>query len=173
MSVSRFWKKLKEMTSLENRSVGALVKLSHCASCGEIIERGRHSISFNFKNEIVTLCYKYPKCEDLYDSMNKENKEFELREAQQQNKCIYFRAWIGSCKKDGFPYCKEHSEARCCSCGKQAVGGCSHSLSFVCGADLCETCDHDSAGIHRTKRDTRALKRFSRTTRFYSHGPLQ
>jgi len=61
------------------------------------------------------------------------------------DKCKFNQAWIGECGKptvDGSEYCKEHKDEKCCSCGSQATRSCSETGQFVCGAPLCDDCDH-------------------------------
>lgn len=57
--------------------------------------------------------------------------------------CKFVEAWIGQCKKEPEnDFCIEHSVIICVSCGKQATHTCDETSSFVCGAPLCEDCEH-------------------------------
>ena len=61
------------------------------------------------------------------------------------NKCKYTLAWIGQCENDaidGSMYCKEHSGIMCVSCGKPATRQCEETSGLVCGAPLCNDCEH-------------------------------
>ena len=62
-----------------------------------------------------------------------------------ENKCTYNLAWIGNCKKEtteGNKCCDEHKDKKCCSCGEPATHECSETMGLVCGADLCDNCEH-------------------------------
>ena len=58
--------------------------------------------------------------------------------------CKFLIAWIGLCKKpasvNGF--CEEHSKEKCSSCGEQATHSCYETMGLVCGAPLCDNCEH-------------------------------
>lgn len=58
--------------------------------------------------------------------------------------CKFDKAWIGKCKTetDGGEYCDEHKEIKCCSCGEKATHECSETMGLVCGAPLCNNCEH-------------------------------
>lgn len=56
--------------------------------------------------------------------------------------CKFSEAWIGKCKNEGEPYCEKHANEKCISCGKQATGSCDSTGQFVCGAPLCDNCEH-------------------------------
>ena len=58
--------------------------------------------------------------------------------------CIFDKAWRGKCGKsaDDSGYCPEHKGGKCCSCGVQATHTCSETGQFVCGAPLCDECEH-------------------------------
>lgn len=61
------------------------------------------------------------------------------------NKCKFNRAWIGLCNKptkENNDYCEEHSNLICVSCGKPATHECAETMGFVCGAPLCDDCEH-------------------------------
>lgn len=60
------------------------------------------------------------------------------------NKCKSVAAWIGKCNKeaDGSGYCKEHTDMKCTSCGKQATRTCDETFQLVCGYPLCDSCGH-------------------------------
>ena len=57
--------------------------------------------------------------------------------------CSFDRAWIGRCGNDAENgLCEEHKGVKCCSCGKQATRECSETMQLVCGAPLCDDCEH-------------------------------
>lgn len=63
---------------------------------------------------------------------------------QLQAKCKFYKAWTGQCGEkclDG-DYCERHSITKCCSCGNQATHECSETFMLVCGAPLCDNCEH-------------------------------
>lgn len=57
--------------------------------------------------------------------------------------CIWDRAWVGTCGQPSVKNgcCEEH-QAVCCSCGAPATHECSETGQFVCGASLCDDCEH-------------------------------
>ena len=59
-------------------------------------------------------------------------------------KCKFDKAWIGKCKNDADEsgYCEEHKDIMCCSCGAKATHECSETMGLVCGAPLCDDCEH-------------------------------
>jgi len=58
--------------------------------------------------------------------------------------CKYHLAWIGRCKNLAIEniMCEEHKNEKCISCGKPATRQCSETGQFVCGAPLCDDCEH-------------------------------
>jgi hypothetical protein len=59
--------------------------------------------------------------------------------------CKFTVAWVGQCKEEaveGQDYCQEHLKARC-SCGAQATHTCDATMGLVCGANLCNDCEHE------------------------------
>jgi len=54
-------------------------------------------------------------------------------------KCKFVKAWIGEC---GVEDCKEHADIKCCVCGATATHTCDATGGFVCGAPLCDGCEH-------------------------------
>lgn len=60
------------------------------------------------------------------------------------NQCIFNEAWIGRCKNEEGEngYCKEHKDLYCESCGEKATHSCSETMGLVCGAPLCDNCEH-------------------------------
>lgn len=65
-----------------------------------------------------------------------------------ENCCKFQKAWIGQCDKPIFKdgMCEEHSKEVCISCGKPATHTCNETGQFVCGAPLCDNCEHTIAG---------------------------
>jgi hypothetical protein len=59
-------------------------------------------------------------------------------------KCKFDKAWIGKCNEeaDESGFCEEHRVVKCCSCGAQATRDCPETSQFVCGAPLCDDCEH-------------------------------
>lgn len=57
--------------------------------------------------------------------------------------CIWQKAWIGRCNNPATENgrCVEHQIA-CCSCGSPATHDCPETGQFVCGAPLCDDCEH-------------------------------
>ena len=53
--------------------------------------------------------------------------------------CNFNQAWIGKCKKTD---CSEHKDLKCCSCGEKATKSCDETMGLVCGAKLCDNCEH-------------------------------
>ena len=64
-----------------------------------------------------------------------------------KNNCHFEMAWIGRCKepavKNGM--CEKHSKEKCASCGAPATHDCYETGQFVCGAPLCDNCEHTNA----------------------------
>lgn len=58
-------------------------------------------------------------------------------------KCGFEEAWVGPCDADS--PCKEHQDLKCASCGSQATRSCDETGQFVCGAPLCDDCEHTTA----------------------------
>ena len=58
--------------------------------------------------------------------------------------CNFVKSWVGSCKNeaDDSGFCSEHKELKCCSCGEKATHDCEETGQFVCGALLCNNCEH-------------------------------
>ena len=54
-------------------------------------------------------------------------------------KCEYQIAWSGPCGKEN---CAEHALKKCISCGEKATRDCDETGQFICGAPLCENCEH-------------------------------
>ncbi len=73
--------------------------------------------------------------------------------------CQFDKAWQGKCKKPSTNgWCSEHEGLKCVSCGKKAVKECDNAGSFVCGANLCATCQHSpTSSGHVTKAVADAL----------------
>lgn len=59
--------------------------------------------------------------------------------------CKFDIAWVGKCKEEGEPFCAKHVEKVCSSCGAQATRECGETGQFVCGAPLCDDCEHTLA----------------------------
>lgn len=62
--------------------------------------------------------------------------------------CKFIKAWSGRCLCETVAdseYCNEHSDLKCCSCGDRATRQCDETGQFVCGAPLCDNCEHTIA----------------------------
>lgn len=58
-------------------------------------------------------------------------------------KCSFKLAWKGECgASTSSKYCKEHNSVMCSSCGKKATRECEETMGLVCGAPLCDDCEH-------------------------------
>lgn len=58
--------------------------------------------------------------------------------------CGFNEAWIGACNVNVAiegTRCEKHTQS-CASCGAPATRSCSETGQFVCGAPLCDDCDH-------------------------------
>ena len=74
------------------------------------------------------------------------------------DRCRFDNAWIGPCggsTVEDSEYCKIHLGLMCIGCRtKQATRECSETMQFVCGAPLCDDCEHKFDGRimqHRPK----------------------
>lgn len=59
--------------------------------------------------------------------------------------CEFIKDWAGKCGNDvpeGNRFCEEHQGLECRGCGDQAVETCAETMGLVCGAPLCEDCEH-------------------------------
>jgi hypothetical protein len=59
--------------------------------------------------------------------------------------CRFLLAWQGPCgaKSVENGMCESHLRMTCCVCSaKQAVRQCDYQHGLICGAPLCETCEH-------------------------------
>lgn len=59
--------------------------------------------------------------------------------------CNFMDGWAGQCKNENVPgenYCSKHFNLKCCVCDKQATHSCAETMGFVCGAPLCDDCEH-------------------------------
>jgi len=63
--------------------------------------------------------------------------------------CGYLIAWVGPCKSqpsdDSSCRCDKHKDKVCASCGAPATQECDTTGQFVCGAPLCNDCEHTIA----------------------------
>lgn len=58
--------------------------------------------------------------------------------------CGFKLAWREPCQKTATDSgrCEEHTGLICCSCGAPATGECNETMELVCGAILCDNCEH-------------------------------
>jgi hypothetical protein len=54
--------------------------------------------------------------------------------------CGFLEAWVGRCRNP--QPCEKHANQICESCGARATHNCSQTGQFVCGAPLCDECEH-------------------------------
>ncbi len=68
----------------------------------------------------------------------------DVLEKIEAKQCKFILAWAGRCKKESNEsgYCAEHEKEICCSCGKKATRQCAETMGLVCGAPLCDECEH-------------------------------
>jgi hypothetical protein len=61
-----------------------------------------------------------------------------------EEKCNFDIAWVGRCKEPSTENgcCEKHAKLKCCSCGEQATRDCDETMGLVCGAPLCDKCEH-------------------------------
>ena len=58
--------------------------------------------------------------------------------------CGFSAAYAGQCKSTKVldnGQCENHQD-KCCMCGELATQSCSHAGQFVCGAPICDSCNH-------------------------------
>jgi hypothetical protein len=60
------------------------------------------------------------------------------------SKCNFNKAWVGPCGNElgANEFCEEHHEVKCASCKGKATRECSETMGLVCGAPLCNDCEH-------------------------------
>jgi hypothetical protein len=84
---------------------------------------------------------------ELYKKWCKEDPRKKSINMKENEGCKFQNAWMGQCGKpiheNGM--CEEHSKLKCVSCGAQATHACSATGQFVCGAPLCDDCEHTTA----------------------------
>jgi hypothetical protein len=56
------------------------------------------------------------------------------------DQCDFNEAWIGPCKNSN--PCDKHDKLVCASCGEKATKSCDATSGLVCGAPLCDACEH-------------------------------
>lgn len=58
--------------------------------------------------------------------------------------CKFNEAWVGQCKNEATEngYCAKHKDLYCSSCGEKATHSCPETMGLVCGAPLCDECEH-------------------------------
>jgi hypothetical protein len=105
-----------------------------CTNCGE-------ESKYVSSHEGHVFCDK-PECEIEYRRYLKKIKEEEFEHLRQDNQCRFEKVYRGYCKEPGYPFCEEHKHTRCITCGEQATTECDKSHQLVCGAPLCDTCEH-------------------------------
>lgn len=79
-----------------------------------------------------------------------------MRAGDKMEQCKYVLAWIGECGKEANHegFCEEHSKQVCRGCGEKATKECPATLQLVCGAPICDKCEHDySSHSHARKTE--------------------
>ena len=58
--------------------------------------------------------------------------------------CCFDNGWAGKCKNEAIEngFCEEHKDVKCCSCVEKATRLCDETGFLVCGAPLCDNCEH-------------------------------
>jgi hypothetical protein len=76
--------------------------------------------------------------------MSTENSNTEQPCTLHSVTCRFDKAWVGKCGKeaDESGFCEEHKGIKCVSCGAQATRECPETIGLVCGAPLCDDCEH-------------------------------
>ncbi len=84
--------------------------------------------------------------------------------------CNFSEAWIGKCEE--FKPCSKHADLKCSSCGEPATRSCDATSQFVCGAPLCEKCEHvlDPNGT-TSRAGTHCLKSAQKFKPWYAQSP--
>lgn len=62
----------------------------------------------------------------------------------ESDKCNWQIAWYGRCNSKVITkgFCKKHINLKCCVCGQDATNECEYAGSLICGAPLCDKCEH-------------------------------
>jgi hypothetical protein len=113
-----------------------------CIVCGKFI--GDKEIS---NNEIETEFI--PDTEFTIEEINYTHKKCKMKKENEPVQfCNFNIAWVGKCKKPAVKNgrCEEHADLVCASCGAPATHSCEETGQFVCGASLCDDCEHTIAG---------------------------
>lgn len=106
-----------------------------CKFCGRQATGG---ISYTAPGNIPAFtCWE---CKEYYILDCKTRKNEELQKLELLNVCSFDLAWIGKCKKPGYPFCNKHKKEVCRVCGRQATHQCSVADGLVCGIPLCDEC---------------------------------
>lgn len=104
-----------------------------------------------YRGIIKRVRYKLPGT----NTENKAARDKGIKEAKRiidevlNIRCHFSRAYIGQCTETvvaGKKYCKAHAAVVCAGCGKQASHDCPETFQFMCGAPLCDTCQHLGPG---------------------------
>lgn len=79
--------------------------------------------------------------------------------------CNFELAWTNPCQNE--KPCADHADAKCCVCEKDAIRECSETFGVICGALLCDSCEHlltsegvNSIGGHCRKNEQKYLPWF-------------
>jgi len=76
--------------------------------------------------------------------------------------CGFDMGWGGTCEAAvdfGSDRCAKHGDRVCSSCGAPATRQCTETMGLVCGADLCDECEHETAEDGTNGRSNRHCKK--------------
>jgi hypothetical protein len=108
--------------------------MSECKNCGQEKDVGVYGTEGFY-------CYEEA-CWQRFIELSQERTRQQIQDLISQGLCYFDKAWIGRCKKPGAPFCDEHSNLKCVSCGAQATHECPETGGLVCGFPLCDGCEH-------------------------------
>jgi len=128
---------------LDNQIKNLVVNLINLCSIDFELQECDEELAFKLIKEFwIKTKYSF---EDIWNAKKPIEPPSDQRTVQQEDgKCIFIKAFIGKCNEHAVhgEYCKEHSELKCCVCGLKAARDCPETLGLVCGAPLCDNCDH-------------------------------
>ena len=67
------------------------------------------------------------------------------------SRCGFLISWRGHCENEA--PCEKHKDLRCVSCDAPATQDCEQTMGLVCGALLCDNCEHKPSGWHKPKQE--------------------
>lgn len=72
--------------------------------------------------------------------------------------CGFNIAWVGKCKNP--KPCPDHKDKVCCVCGESATRECPETFSLVCGALLCDNCEHSNRNWGHVRKGSNKVVSF-------------